>query len=1747
MPRSRKKEEQRRESSAATLPEQPVVGEGTEREPDPIPDVLVHINYSLLGYSAVFIAICLLVLFFAHGFQLRRNAGHLKDLADAAEANGDPAAAIKHLTRYLGIQRERFDPGKIDGRQSETLVRLATLLSEHADSRSELELAFRYFEEVLRSDPERHAERRRLVGVCMKLGRYRDALQHLDQLFHEDPQAAGNVHLLLLEAQSHARQRDFAKAQQSFCRLIATDPDDCEPYLALAGLVAREPDELWYRDSEDPSADDAQFVVRAFPLGQTEDGPAERDPRLALKTVDAILGLLVEHGHPTWDAHRRRALFLSSVGWSLDAAPVPKPLAESRAALAVEDRDADADGVLSAAEAGAASVPAFSDINHDGSIDAAELAGTLEQGGLLRRLEEAESSIREAVSLIEETGNRDAQSTTFSTAAEVYLALAEALQFEDYDRSKASVGHARDAAERAVLLSDRSAEALLAQARLELRLLSFEADEQSRQHRLGQAEALLSDARDILVAAADTPDEDSAEKASDDPNTLLIDVEWTLADVLLAQVRNQHSGDDGLVSRVREEIIPSLRDRGAPSYLVEFLEGQRFLVENQWHEAERALQTAAAELGSSNDLLRRIGLLRAHCAQKLADSQSHVARALAVHQAEPSWGRGRIELAQAYEDSGNLDAALAEYGRYGAHPDVTPKYARLLIQRERNKPFDQRNWRQIENVLLVLDGQEQNAAQAPVMRSEVLLQQAITEQQAYERDKGAGIVETAGEKLQQADDLLADAVDQFPDDITIRTALSDLVLQRFDFSVEQRVQRCGDILRRAREEIGDSVPLRLAMANATALLPLEEAVPSLQELHDDNPEFSPQDRAALLSGLGRVYARRGKNSLATDAYVEAAQLVPTEITYAQAALGQIMRYIFENAGKIGDQQSNWDAMLATLAEIEGEAGPYTAYYRATYIVMTAAGDPGLLNDADGQKKPGEARTLLMAAQRKLPRWSAIPRMLGELELLRFRHAGRQDTAARFQQAAVSHLEDAVERGDLSEYVVGLLVEYYLQERREPDARRLLDKVAREQPQALSGKLATLAWMVESRSDERNLAIDTYIKQAVGPRKGAAAKIRSALMLMGRGETGPKVEELLVEACELEPASPGPWEWIVRYYAERTRYIAARDQIDEAEQALPADPPFLKPRTIARCYRTLRRNDAANREQWNEQAEQHYLAALAADPNRIDLKRELAEFYTEAGNLASARQTLDQILASDSGASPAARDWALTHAALIADDPADGLQKLKAAQPVDDPGRIANLRGQLAYYTSRNQPADRSDMLAVLEDVHRLTGGKLTTREQFQLATISQAKGDWQRAHEIYEEWLDRTPDDTEALARFTALLILHAQDGPSHLTRARALWATLSSLEPDTYRTHALEARLLAAEGHPNEAAGQLSDFVTRFADVELDDLFVRLQVQTVAADAIKLLTAAANLKSDSTVAKELAKAEQLHANGQDDQALAVLKRLAAAQQSVANARVEALNNAAKLIEGFGQVPTAERLLVTYVQKSSRAAAPLELARFLGRQKRFDEALDICRDHWDDIPAETVGSLAAALLRASGTDKRETVQYFVKKLAASIESAPDEKAKRDRLFQLAGLHDFQKNYDKAEAAYSQIIQIKPDDVSAANNLVFFWARRGKNLPQAIEVVDHQLSVYGQSAELLDTKAVVLTAAGQAAQAVEILTAVTEQVPAPVFYLHLAEAHMAAGRAADATKSLQTAIESGLAVESLHPFDLEAYRKLKESL
>ncbi|MBX3438838.1 MAG: hypothetical protein KF861_15190, partial [Planctomycetaceae bacterium] len=691
MARSRNHDRRQTASTTATIADH--LEEEDDGVESRIPDEVVHLNYRLLIGSVVVVSVCTLAVYLTNSWQVQRNGARLKEMADLAEAEQDFDGAIKHLTRYVTFQRSQAGTEGSSPELTESLARLANLMMDHGGS---AQSAFNHYEEVLRNDPDRHAERKRLVGICASVGRNRDALEHIKYLLDNDPSAVGDVQLLQQKARSHIPLREDLAAQQTFCQVIAADPSKSEPYFNLARLVVARPDSLWSPHSragelETLFPQGAPAVVSAFPPSD-EGLRGEQSQQMALKTAIKLLDLMVEHGQPSWEAYRRRAEFLTLLGPTLDLPARDSVSAKAVAEQLLSDLDANQDGALSGEETQSSAIPPFADINHDGRIVREELLQTLEAGGSFRRLAEAESSIERALDLVNQTAQKNlyAQRTSLATAIEVYLALAEAWEYNLSKAPKNYVDLARNAAELAVAASDGSPESQFAQAQLELQVLNFDVDAKSRQERLDKAESLLTEARKTLIAT-----EESTKKLPPPSVRLLIDIERVLGDVLIEQIRLHPEAQHAhLKKQIREQIIPSLQAHQAEGYFVDYLEGKLLVSEQQWHAAEEHLRKADSGTGMTPELARGIGLLRALCAQKLGDPEAAIARLLAVHQADINWAPGRIELAHAYAQSGlpqYLNPAIAEYARYAADPRITPVYTRLLIDRARRQPANKQN------------------------------------------------------------------------------------------------------------------------------------------------------------------------------------------------------------------------------------------------------------------------------------------------------------------------------------------------------------------------------------------------------------------------------------------------------------------------------------------------------------------------------------------------------------------------------------------------------------------------------------------------------------------------------------------------------------------------------------------------------------------------------------------------------------------------------------------------------------------------------------------------------------------------------------------------------------------------------------------------------------------------------------------------------------------------------------------------
>jgi predicted Zn-dependent protease len=150
-----------------------------------------------------------------HGFQVKRNAGSLLELATATEEQGDQRAAADLLSQYLGLK-----PLDTDAR-----ARYGLLLAKLAAGPRAKQSAWDVLEDVLRRDGSYTDVRRQAAALCLSLRRFRDAEAHLAILLEETPRDA---ELLFQRALCEGGQGAYAKAARTLAQAIDLAPGRVE-------------------------------------------------------------------------------------------------------------------------------------------------------------------------------------------------------------------------------------------------------------------------------------------------------------------------------------------------------------------------------------------------------------------------------------------------------------------------------------------------------------------------------------------------------------------------------------------------------------------------------------------------------------------------------------------------------------------------------------------------------------------------------------------------------------------------------------------------------------------------------------------------------------------------------------------------------------------------------------------------------------------------------------------------------------------------------------------------------------------------------------------------------------------------------------------------------------------------------------------------------------------------------------------------------------------------------------------------------------------------------------------------------------------------------------------------------------------------------------------------------------------------------------------------------------------------------
>jgi tetratricopeptide (TPR) repeat protein len=269
--------------------------------------------------------------------------------------------------------------------------------------------------------------------------------------------------------------------------------------------------------------------------------------------------------------------------------------------------------------------------------------------------------------------------------------------------------------------------------------------------------------------------------------------------------------------------------------------------------------------------------------------------------------------------------------------------------------------------------------------------------------------------------------------------------------------------------------------------------------------------------------------------------------------------------------------------------------------------------------------------------------------------------------------------------------------------------------------------------------------------------------------------------------------------------------------------------------------------------------------------------------------------------------------------------------------------------------------------------------------------------------------------------------------------------------------------------------------------------------------------------------------DGNGPEAVALLEQYA--QGKDAN-----LGTVAVTLEGLAEPQAAERMYRKYFAESKLSQSRLTLARFLGRQKKYQEAIRLCEGAWETCPPEAVAeALLLVLYVAPEKDTVQPLQDLDQLLGGLVKKQPQNLGLR---LSLAALRNFQGRPEEAEKIYRDLLVTQPRNPVVLNNLAWLIAQIKKDdqtdLKEALQFINEALEVAGPLPSLLDTRAVVYLRLKQAAQALDDLEEVIALKGTALRYFHLAQAYALDKNLNEMRKALKRAKELKDRGEAIDP-------------
>jgi tetratricopeptide (TPR) repeat protein len=566
------------------------------------------------------------------------------------------------------------------------------------------------------------------------------------------------------------------------------------------------------------------------------------------------------------------------------------------------------------------------------------------------------------------------------------------------------------------------------------------------------------------------------------------------------------------------EVIDRLRRPGSPPGLVHYLDGLVLLAKKDRSGALRTLEEVARSPECPPALAARAWLVLGGCHGEVGDVDRQREALRRAVDLTPSSAPARLALAAALAAAGQGGAALEQYREVvqlpqGADDGCVP-LGRLLVQRNRPLPLNQRHWDEVDQAV-------ERAARLPTQEGPLLILRA-------EVLEGRGGPE-------QARALLEEALERRPKEVSLWAALADLLLRQGE------VARAAHVLDQAQTRVEDRAGLRRLELDLCSLHDARTARRTMKRLEKELEGSPPEEQARLLVRMAAAYYQLGEAAEGRRLCRLAARRAPADLAVQMALL--------DVAVQGGDEALLADC-VADVRRLEGEAGGGYCYGEAARLLLRAQ-----RGERDGL---AAARALVAELVRSRPNWP--PAALLEAHL--------REVDGEPARAADAYLR-AFHRGERRPGVVERLVQLLAEQGRLDEADAAVRKF---QQQALPpAELARLGAEVALRL--RNTDRTVELARLAAPPDGDDPRrhvwFGQVLTLAGRHA---EAEEALRRAVRLGGDLPETWLALIAHLARTDRAADAEEAIAAMRRQLPAGEVSL---ALAVCAEALGRVDAAD--------------------------------------------------------------------------------------------------------------------------------------------------------------------------------------------------------------------------------------------------------------------------------------------------------------------------------------------------------------------------------------------------------------------------------------------------------------------------------------------------------------------------------------------------------------------------------------------